>query len=92
MLSVPPCSLKARLARICAAIGNPMTKPDRLPAASATLAQAAPFSTAGPVARADHDRMANAIRALATVSYTHLDVYKRQPYDQAQGQGQGQLP
>jgi len=42
-----------------------MTKPDRLPAASANLAQAAPFSTAGPVARADHDRMANAIRALA---------------------------
>jgi transketolase len=48
-------------------LANPMTKPDRLPAASATLAQAARFSAAGanPAARADHDRMANAIRALA---------------------------
>src|SRR5580704_4022521 len=48
-------------------LANPMTKPDRLPAASATLAQAARFSGAGanPSARADHDRMANAIRALA---------------------------
>jgi transketolase len=49
-----------------------MTKPDRLPAASVVLAQAAPVSaaSANPAARADqdrmaHDLMANAIRALA---------------------------
>src|SRR5580692_1387017 len=44
-----------------------MTKPDRLAAASAALAQASAFPTAGtsPAARADHDLMANAIRALA---------------------------
>jgi len=43
-----------------------MTKPDRLPAASATLAQAARFPAAPAMsARAEHDRMANAIRALA---------------------------
>jgi transketolase len=43
-----------------------MSKPDRLAAASATLAQAQRFPAAtSPVARADHDRMANAIRALA---------------------------
>jgi transketolase len=44
-----------------------MTKPDRLPAASAALAQASRFSAAAttPVSRAEHDRMANAIRALA---------------------------
>ncbi len=49
-------------------LANPMTKPDRLAAASAAPAQAARFSAAGannPAARADHDRMANAIRALA---------------------------
>ncbi|HKM87028.1 MAG TPA: transketolase [Xanthobacteraceae bacterium] len=41
--------------------------PDRLPTASATLAQAPRFPTAAtnPAARAEHDRMANAIRALA---------------------------
>jgi transketolase len=48
----------------------PMTKPDRLPAASATLAPSPGFPTAtNPSAsaapRAEHDRMANAIRALA---------------------------
>ena len=44
-----------------------MTKPDRLSAASATLAQAARFPAAGTssASRTDHDRMANAIRALA---------------------------
>jgi transketolase len=44
-----------------------MTLPDRLLAASAALAQASRFPTAGapPRSRADHDRMANAIRALA---------------------------
>src|ERR1700690_4288844 len=44
-----------------------MTKPDRLAAATAALAQASAFPTAGmnPASRADHDRMANAIRALA---------------------------
>ena len=47
-----------------------MTKPDRLPTANA-IAQASAISTAAapphanPVSRADHDRMANAIRALA---------------------------
>ena len=51
-----------------------MTKPDRLTAASVTLAQSTRFpsamnpnttSTAAPLSRAAHDRMANAIRALA---------------------------
>jgi transketolase len=44
-----------------------MTKPDRVAAASATLADPSPFPGAGTVSmsRADHDRMANAIRALA---------------------------
>jgi transketolase len=44
-----------------------MTMPDRLAAASATLAQAQRFPSAGATAssRAEHDRMANAIRALA---------------------------
>jgi len=44
-----------------------MTMPDRLLAASATLAQASriPAAATNPTSRADHDRMANAIRALA---------------------------
>jgi len=48
-----------------------MTKPDRLPAANAPTAQAsrfyavAPDPNSVPVSRADHDRMANAVRALA---------------------------
>jgi transketolase len=42
-----------------------MSKPDRLPAASATLAEPQLFPAAAPASRADHDRMANAIRALA---------------------------
>jgi transketolase len=51
-----------------------MTKPDRLTAASAPLAQSTRFpsamnpnttSTPAPLSRAAHDRMANAIRALA---------------------------
>jgi len=44
-----------------------MTMPDRLLAASATLAQAPriPAAATNPTSRADHDRMANAIRALA---------------------------
>jgi len=44
-----------------------MTMPDRLAAASANLAQAQRFPSrdASASARADHDRMANAIRALA---------------------------
>ncbi|MFZ1151736.1 MAG: 1-deoxy-D-xylulose-5-phosphate synthase N-terminal domain-containing protein, partial [Xanthobacteraceae bacterium] len=46
-----------------------MTKPDRLPTASA-IAQTSAFSAAAhpnakPLSRAEHDRMANAIRALA---------------------------
>jgi transketolase len=42
-----------------------MTMPDRLHAASANLAQAARFPAASPQSRAEHDRMANAVRALA---------------------------
>jgi transketolase len=44
-----------------------MTMPDRAAAADASLAQPPNFSAAGavPAARAEHDRMANAIRALA---------------------------
>ena len=42
-----------------------MTIPDGLHAAGAALAQASHFPSAGPAARAEHDRMANAIRALA---------------------------
>jgi transketolase len=44
-----------------------MTMPDRLLAASSTLAQPSRFPAASmsPAARAEHDRMANAIRALA---------------------------
>jgi transketolase len=44
-----------------------MTKPDRVPTASAALAQPPLFPAAGSSAlsRADHDHMANAIRALA---------------------------
>jgi transketolase len=54
---------------IAGAIAGIMTKPDRLPTANA-IAQASAFSTAAPppgapLSRADHDRMANAIRALA---------------------------
>jgi transketolase len=42
-----------------------MTMPDRVHAAGATLAQASHFPGAGAAPRAEHDRMANAIRALA---------------------------
>ncbi|MGB6800562.1 MAG: 1-deoxy-D-xylulose-5-phosphate synthase N-terminal domain-containing protein, partial [Xanthobacteraceae bacterium] len=44
-----------------------MTMPDRVAAAGASLAQAQnlPASGVAPLSRADHDRMANAIRALA---------------------------
>ncbi len=44
-----------------------MTMPDRLLAASTVLAETASFSAAGagPASRAEHDRMANGIRALA---------------------------
>jgi transketolase len=44
-----------------------MTMPDRLAAASATLAQTQRFPSSGSAtsSRAEHDRMANAIRALA---------------------------
>jgi transketolase len=44
-----------------------MTKPDRIIAASAALAQPSrfPATATSPAARAEHDRMANAIRALA---------------------------
>jgi transketolase len=44
-----------------------MTMPDRAAAADASLAQAPhfPAAGAGPLSRAEHDRLANAIRALA---------------------------
>jgi hypothetical protein len=48
-----------------------MTKPDRLSTANAPVAQAsqfpqaAPLPNSNPVLRREHDRMANAIRALA---------------------------
>jgi transketolase len=50
-----------------------MTKPNRLTAASSTFAEPSPFpgaanpapGAANPASRAEHDRMANAIRALA---------------------------
>jgi Transketolase, thiamine diphosphate binding domain len=54
---------------IAGAIAGVMTKPDRLSAASA-IAQTCAFSAAAhpnarPLSRAEHDRVANAIRALA---------------------------
>ncbi len=54
---------------IAGPIAGVMTKPDRLPTASA-IAQTSAFSAAAhpnakPLSRAEHDRMANAIRALA---------------------------
>src|SRR5208282_2102593 len=65
-ICAPPVPVTAA-ARCRAALGRFMTMPDRLPTASATLAQAPRFPTAAtnPAARAEHDRMANAIRALA---------------------------
>jgi hypothetical protein len=54
---------------IAGAIAGVMTKPDRLPSAT-VIAQTSGLSAAAhlnakPLARAEHDRMANAIRALA---------------------------
>src|ERR1700722_19834462 len=48
-------------------LASPMTMPERSLAASAAPAEASRFPASGlsPSARADHDRMANAIRALA---------------------------
>jgi transketolase len=46
-------------------LANFMSKPDLLAAASANLAHASRFPAAAPRPRAEHDRMANAIRALA---------------------------
>jgi len=46
-------------------LANPMNKPDLLAAASANLAPSPRFPAASPASRAAHDRMANAIRALA---------------------------
>ncbi len=66
MLSVPPVPVTAAV-RIRAALGPFMTMPDRLVAASAALAQPSrfPATATSPAARAAHDCMANAIRALA---------------------------
>jgi len=63
-ICAPPVPVTAA-ARTRAALGRFMTMPDRLPTASANLAQAARFPKAAAAARAEHDRMANAIRALA---------------------------
>ena len=67
-----PCYPVAVIAGIGAALPRfhlvpHMTMPDRLSAASANLVEAPRMSAAGssPSARADHDQMANAIRALA---------------------------
>src|SRR5690348_10402095 len=79
VISPPPVPTTAapRLAPrvpIAGAIAGPiagvMTKPDRLPTAtviaqSSAIAAAIAHPNAKPVSRADHDRMANAIRALA---------------------------
>jgi transketolase len=66
MLSVPPVPVTAAV-RIRAALGPFMTMPDRLLTASAALAQPSrfPATVTSPAARAEHDHMANAIRALA---------------------------
>jgi len=52
-------------ARRLAATGQSMSKPDLLAAASTNLAQSSRFPGVAPRSRAEHDRMANAIRALA---------------------------
>jgi transketolase len=81
VISPPPVPTTAVLriaprlqVRVAGAIAGPiagfMTKPDRLSTAN-SIAQGSAFSAAAarpdatPVSRADHDRMANAIRALA---------------------------
>ncbi len=60
-------SRSARLERFPAALANPMSNPDILAAASANPAHSPRFpgAAAQPASRAEHDRMANAIRALA---------------------------
>jgi transketolase len=68
MLMVRPhVPVIAAVSRLRRAWPDLMTMPDRLAAASANLAQAQRFPStgAGASARADHDRMANALRALA---------------------------
>src|SRR5208282_2352901 len=62
-----PCHSLARPVLACHRWACTMTMPDRAAAADASLAQPPGFSVSGaaPAARAEHDRMANAIRALA---------------------------
>src|SRR3984957_933519 len=65
MLSVPsPSNNRGRFAPV-PRLASPMTMPERSLAASAAEPSRFPSSGASPSARADHDRMANAIRALA---------------------------
>ena len=66
MLSVPsPSNNRGRFAPV-PRLASPMTMPERSLAASA--AEPSRFPSSGPSARADHDRMANAIRALETAN------------------------
>src|SRR5580704_15720969 len=63
MLSVPsPSNNRGRFAPV-PRLASPMTMPERSLAASA--AEPSRFPSSGPTARAEHDQMANAIRALA---------------------------
>src|ERR1700733_14481301 len=65
MLSVPsPSNNRGRFAPV-PRLASPMTMPERSLAASAAEPSRFPSRGASPSARADHDRMANAIRALA---------------------------
>src|SRR5580658_10085012 len=65
MLSVPsPSNNRGRFAPV-PRLASPMTMPERSLAASAAEPSRFPSSDSSPSARADHDRMANAIRALA---------------------------
>src|SRR5690348_13635588 len=70
MLSVPstPCGTAAVSSPLPPRVASPMIQPDRIVAVSAqTLAHTSPVAPAAveSSARAEHDRMANAIRALA---------------------------
>src|ERR1700733_4569898 len=65
MLSVPsPSNNRGRFAPV-PRLASPMTMPERSLAASTAEPSRFPSSGSSPSARADHDRMANAIRALA---------------------------
>ena len=76
--SRPDCGLPLQGA-IADLIAGVMTKPDRLSTASA-IAQASGYSAVAhpnvkPLSRPEHDRMANAIRALAVVSVPCFELF-----------------